>query len=206
GPDDACWPTLADWNELNASVSGNLIADTPIAASCYPGPFQSASACHLVDTLWTNQAFQASNPIGLSYPDDSCPPVNVSAGQKPGECSIGTSPRYTVNATTPDLVSKTIRFAGEKNVRLVVKNTGHDILGRSTGYGSLSVWIRYLRAGIDFHDSYDGDGCSASDWRGAAFTVKGGYTWDDVYPLAAARNLIVVGGDHSLVLKPRAWA
>ena len=99
-----------------------------------------------------------------------------------------------MNATTPDLVSKTIQFAKEKNIRLVVKNTGHDILGRSTGYGSLSVWIHHLRAGIEFHDSYDGGNCSASDWRGAAFTVGGGYTWEDVYPLAAARNLVVVGG------------
>ena len=31
-------------------------------------------------------------------------------------------------------------------------------------------------------------------WHGSAFTIGGGYTWEDVYPQAFSRNLIVVGG------------
>jgi hypothetical protein len=66
---------------------------------------------------------------------------------------------------------------------------------RSTGYGSLQVWIRYLRRGITFKQRYEPTGrCSKSGWTGSSFTIGGGYTWEDVYPLAAANNVVVVGG------------
>ena len=66
---------------------------------------------------------------------------------------------------------------------------------RSTGFGSLQVWIRYLRTGIAFQQVYRPSGqCEGSDWTGSAFTIGGGYTWEDVYPEAAARNVVVVGG------------
>lgn len=66
---------------------------------------------------------------------------------------------------------------------------------RSTGFGSLQVWIRYLRTGIEFQQKYQPSGqCTASNWTGSAFTIGGGYTWEDVYPEAAARNVVVVGG------------
>lgn len=129
-PNDTCWPSTADWRGLNTSVTGNLIADTPIAASCYPGPLQNNKTCAQVDRHWAVQSFQTDHPIGLSYPDDSCLPVNISAGKRPGLCSLGTSPQYTINATTPDHVAAAVKFARNKNVRLVIKNTGHDILGR----------------------------------------------------------------------------
>ena len=66
---------------------------------------------------------------------------------------------------------------------------------RSTGFGSLQVWIRYLRNGITFQQEYQPPGqCAGSGWTGSAFTIGGGYTWEDVYPEAAARNVVVVGG------------
>lgn len=69
------------------------------------------------------------------------------------------------------------------------------MLYRSTGYGSLQVWIRYLRTGIKFQETYQQSvACSKSSWKGSAFGIGGGYTWEDVYSEAASRNVIVVGG------------
>lgn len=66
---------------------------------------------------------------------------------------------------------------------------------RSTGYGSLQVWIHYLKTGIVFQETYKPSGqCQTSNWTGSAFVIGGGYTWEDVYPLAAAKNVVVVGG------------
>jgi hypothetical protein len=66
---------------------------------------------------------------------------------------------------------------------------------RSTGYGSLEVWIRHLRQGITFQLTYKAsDECSQSSWEGSAFTVAGGYVWKDVYSEATKRNVVVVGG------------
>jgi hypothetical protein len=170
-----------------------LIADQPVAISCYPGPEYSAAECAIVDENWSNNTFQQEFPSGYSYPIfESCPPVNASAGQvASGNCTLGDASVYTVNATTYEDVAAGLAFAKKHNIRLVIRDTGHDILGRSAGYGSLQVWIKYLRTGIMFHETFVQNG---SSWNGSAFTIGGGYTWSDVYPLAAARNLIVVGG------------
>lgn len=57
------------------------------------------------------------------------------------------------------------------------------------------IWIKYIRTGIHYQESYTpSDGCQ-SNWTGSAFTVGGGYVWDDLYAVAARHGRIVVGGD-----------
>jgi hypothetical protein len=34
-PGDSCWPSLYDWQTLNSSVDGMLIASVPVAAVCH---------------------------------------------------------------------------------------------------------------------------------------------------------------------------
>jgi hypothetical protein len=59
----------------------------------------------------------------------------------------------------------------------------------------LEVWIRYLRTGVSFQDQFTSShGCTKSNWTGSAFTIGGGYTWKDVYPIAQKQDLVVVGG------------
>lgn len=153
-----------------------MISTEPIAISCYPGPQQNAAECTSVDEQWTDPLFQATDPIGLSYPTDlTCPPVNVTAGEKPGNCTLGNNPVFAINATKPTDVQAGVKFAKANNVRLVIKDTGHDILGRSDGYGSLEIWIHHLRTGLSFQQSYQSS-CSANKWTGSAISVGGGYT------------------------------
>jgi hypothetical protein len=179
---------------LNASVSGNLIATQPIAISCYPGAAYNSALCASVDSQWSSSTFQSNNPVGLSYPvNETCPPVNYTAGATPGTCSIGTNPRYAVNVTSVSYIATAIAFAEKYNLRIVIKDTGHDILGRSDGYGSLEIWIRHLRTGVTFEKSFSST-CAKSNWTGSSATIGGGYTWGDIYPLAKANNVIVVGG------------
>jgi len=153
----------------------------------------------------TDSTFVANNPVALDYPIvDGCPvPL---AGLSLGNCTLGGSPVYTVNATNPEDVAQTIKFARDNNIRLVVRNTGHDILGRSTGYGSLEIWIRYLRQGVTFQHQYSAsDGCQSS-WNGSAFFIGGGHVWADVYPEAEKFNVIVVGGGDPSVGCIGGWA
>lgn len=39
-------------------------------------------------------------------------------------CELGNYVRYAVNVTGPDDVAAAIAFANEKNIRLVIRNTG----------------------------------------------------------------------------------
>lgn len=45
-------------------------------------------------------------------------------------CTLGPAPVYTINATEPEEVAAGIEFARKNHVRLVIRNTGHDMLGR----------------------------------------------------------------------------
>ena len=84
-----------------------------------------------------------------------------------------------------------MKFANKHNVRLVVKNTGHDFLGRNLGYGSLSIWTHHLR-GAEHTDNGRGTGQSA-------VSVGAGMQWRDVYEAAArAKRLVVGGADNSV--------
>jgi FAD/FMN-containing dehydrogenase len=193
-PTDACWPSKATWSSLNTTVGGQLIASVPIAISCYPGPLQNAAQCEAVDEGWTSPYFQELYPLGLSYPiNATCPPVNATAGEVPGTCTLGDNPVYAVNATSNAHVVAAINFAKKNNVRLVIKDTGHDILGRSDGYGSLEIWIHYLRTGLTFQKKFQST-CKATNWTGSTISIGGGYTFTDVYPVAKANNVVVVGG------------
>lgn len=128
-PGEACWPSVSEWNDLNTTVSGKLIHDLPPAISCYPGTYYNAQQCSYVNAQWSNSSFQSLSPVGYVYPtDETCPPVP--AGQTPGSCILGPAPVYTINATEPAELAAGIAFAKSKNIRLVVRNTGHDLLGR----------------------------------------------------------------------------
>lgn len=112
-------------------MSGKLIQNLPVAISCYPGPYQNAEECAKVYSQWFNSTFQELSPVGYVYPTDvSCPAVDLSS-QEPGTCILGPAPVYTINATEPAELAAGMAFAQKNNVRLVIRNTGHDMLGKS---------------------------------------------------------------------------
>ena len=58
-----------------------------------------------------------------------------------------------------------IDFARDKNLRLVVKGTGHSYLGTSNAPDSLLVWTRAMNK-VTLHDAFKPQGCG-----GAAVTA-----------------------------------
>lgn len=193
-PGDSCFPSDIVWKLFNITTGGRVLKTKPVAISCYPGPDQNAARCAQVNAGWEDATFQADQPVGLSYPTNiTCPPVN--AGQTAGSCTLGVSPSYAIDASEPWQVAVGVAFAKLFNIRLVVKNTGHDMLGRSEGALGLEIWIRHLRKGLTFQKTFKSStGCKKSSWSGSAIKIAGAYTWGDVYAVAKANNVIVVGG------------
>ncbi|KAL2353626.1 hypothetical protein BJ546DRAFT_981103 [Cryomyces antarcticus] len=64
-------------------------------------------------------------------------PIDLTASEVRKTRSIGDQLSETVKATKTEHPIKGMRFAQQHNIRLVVRKTGHDLLGRSIGYGSM---------------------------------------------------------------------
>ncbi|KAF5359419.1 hypothetical protein D9756_003300 [Leucocoprinus leucothites] len=105
-------------------------------------------------------------------------------------CIIGTYVEYSVDLASPGHVINTLKFAKEHNIRFVVKNTGHDYMGKSTGAGGLAVWMHHL-TDREWIPKYDGSG---STYKGPAVKVYAGVTVDDLQRDAEARGQVIVAG------------
>lgn len=61
-------------------------------------------------------------------------------------CALGNLVTYSVNASNYQHVQAAVKFARDHHLRLAIKNTGHDFLGRSTAKGGLGIWTHHLNA------------------------------------------------------------
>lgn len=103
-------------------------------------------------------------------------------------CTLGNYVRYAVNVSTAAHVTSTLQFAAQRNIRFVIRNTGHDYNGRSTGAGALSVWTHHLKDTeiLDWNDQF---------YTGKALQVGAGIQGFEALEAAHADNLIVVTGE-----------
>lgn len=113
-------------------------------------------------------------------------------------CTIGGSPEYAIKVTNVAQIQLAINFARVANLRLVIKNTGHCYLGKSSGAGALSLWMHNLRE-INFLPNYKGPGYS-----GPALKLGAGVSVREVYE-AAEKNGVTVLGAISWVSRPLTW-
>jgi len=125
-PGSPSWPSLAKWAALNQSVDGRLLQPSPPATACHE-PEYNAAVCANIALDWTIIDFQPSLPNGNAWDNwnnDSCLP------DPNAPCSREGYPVYVINATCSEDVKQGINFARVNNVRLIVKGTGVDLLGR----------------------------------------------------------------------------
>ncbi|CAJ2508714.1 Uu.00g137400.m01.CDS01 [Anthostomella pinea] len=149
-PGDAGWPSQRQWARLNSTVGGRLIATVPVAHVCHLQGQFAAYDQESCSTLGT--AFQDSGPATLCpipgevlnpyWQNETCSPFTA-----PGvSCELGNRAAYSINVTGPADVQAGLAFATANNIRLVIRNTGIDYLGKSTGQGALALWTYNLKA------------------------------------------------------------
>ncbi|OJJ42640.1 hypothetical protein ASPZODRAFT_124969 [Penicilliopsis zonata CBS 506.65] len=142
-PGDDCWPSLSEWSALNTTVDGRLIATVPIGTPCH-SPDYNATECAYLRSEWllpTIHYNSSSSVMAPLFANDSCDPWQPIS--RP--CRLGNYVQYAVNASGPGDVTAALQFATKHNIRFVIRNTGHDYNGRSTGAGALSVWTHHLK-------------------------------------------------------------
>lgn len=86
-----------------------------------------------------------------------------------------------------------VNFARNLNLRLVVKNTGHDFNGRSSGAGALSIWTHHLK-NLEFYESY-----TTQNYSGPAIKAGSGVQSFEIYDFADANGVVAVGGEGETV-------
>ncbi|PWY84973.1 FAD binding domain protein [Aspergillus heteromorphus CBS 117.55] len=142
-----CWPSPSEWTLLNATLNGKLISTTPLASICHTTPNHppyNASACQTLRADWPlpkTHYTSPSSPMAPWFNTETCNPFLP----PDAPCTLGALPAYVVNATCADDYIQTINFARTHNLRLVIRNTGHDYLGKSTGSGALALWTHHLK-------------------------------------------------------------
>ncbi|KAJ5470348.1 hypothetical protein N7530_007705, partial [Penicillium desertorum] len=186
-PDDAtCWPTNAEWSQFNETIDGRLVKTVPLGTPCHD-PNYNAEACAVLKDGWLlpEQHYETSSSIMAPFfAEGVCDPFHPVS--KP--CTLGNYVRYSVDVTSPAQISNTVKFATEHNIRLVIRNTGHDYNGRSTGAGALAIWTHHLK---DLSiDSY-----SDEHYSGKAITMGAGIQGFEAFEIAEKTGYQVVGGE-----------
>lgn len=188
-PQDPCWPDTDQWTRFNATVSGRLIATIPIASVCHVdslAPYNQ-SQCAQLQSNWGFPATHyesSSSVMAARFTNLSCNPFS----SKDTPCTLGNYVQYAVNATDARDIQKTIRFTARHNIRLVIRNTGHDLLGKSTGAGGLAVWMHNMK-NISIVDY------SSPRYSGKAIKVGAGVQSFEGSQAAYNAGLAIVGGN-----------
>ncbi|KAL4936698.1 hypothetical protein BDV06DRAFT_88748 [Aspergillus oleicola] len=185
-PGDECWPSPSTWNEFNKTIDGRLIATAPLGSPCHD-PSYDETLCTQLRAAWTDPKphYQSSSSVMAPFfANASCDPFH--AITKP--CLLGNYISYAVNVSAASHVSKTLSFAKKHNIRLVIRNTGHDYQGKSTGAGGLGLWMHHLKelTYTTHSDKY---------YNGPALRMGAGVQGFEAYTAADERGYQVVGGE-----------
>ncbi|KZP02071.1 FAD-binding domain-containing protein [Athelia psychrophila] len=199
--------SLSTLAAFNVSIGGKLYSEVPIGAPCYTtSSSYSQAACDEVTSnyqkaQWRTDSFSSYNAInwetcGIA---NKClaPPMNRSA-----ICSQGSVPRYSVHATTSSDIQKYVQFAAKFNLRIVVKNTGHDYQGRSSSWDGFALWTHGIR-GITRNQHFMPACCTATPQD--SITVASGEQCETVYQFADDAGFLIVGGNCETVGAGGGW-
>jgi FAD/FMN-containing dehydrogenase len=122
------------------------------------------------------------------FANQSCDPFT----DRSVPCTLGNYVSYSVKATSHQDIIAALDLSKANNIRFVVRNTGHDFLGRSTGAGALAVWTQDLKD-ISFGawtDKY---------YSGPSVIIGAGVLGYEVLEAAHAKGLSVVSGECATV-------
>ena len=189
-PGDACWPSTTQWHSFNSTIGGKLIASVPLAAVCHNDVFAAfdSKKCDALQDNWFSpetHLVSSSSPMSYLFTNNTCNPFLDAAAS----CTLGNLVSYSVNATTTTDVQQTLAFAKVNNIRLVIRNTGHDYNGKSTAAGALGLWLHHMDS-ISLVSKY-----SSKAYTGPAVTLGAGVSIYDAYKFADSHNGIIVGGN-----------
>jgi hypothetical protein len=127
-PGSTDWPSAAEWAGLNETVKGRLLKPEPPAAVCHRDhPSYSVSACLSLELGWWFSGWHSQHPTSSMWQNHNNYSCSVDST---AHCTNDGYPVYVVEALEAGDVKAAVDFARTRNIRLNIKSTGHDFLGR----------------------------------------------------------------------------
>lgn len=105
-----------------------------------------------------------------------------------GECTQGGYADYAVKVSNVAQIQLAVNLARTLNLRLVIRNTGHDYVGKSVGKGALSIWTHNLKA-IQYIQNYE-----SSSYSGPVFKVGAGVQGFELLQAAEKYGVSAIAG------------
>ncbi|KAL2800369.1 FAD-binding domain-containing protein [Aspergillus keveii] len=207
------------WDAFNSTISGRLHNGQPMLAPCfyrYNGQSQRPGAeC---STVQKNKG--ASESIvdyfgGYQYVNwASCQSTGQSCALSfflnpdyitplASQCYQGSVPSKYVDVREVRDVQEALNFATENNIRVVIKNTGHDYKGRSSAPDALGIWTHNYTPALKLEKGFVPEGCSAP--VGDVITFGAGQMFGPLYDFAHKNKVRVVGGTSQTVGAAGGW-
>ncbi|KAJ7587590.1 FAD-binding domain-containing protein [Mycena floridula] len=210
-------PSAAQWRALNTTVQGRLINGVPFARPCFPkaasgvlGNFSAAQCASVQENYldhdaltgalgaYTSTQWETCQSTGAGCLLDFTNPNNSAAFAPPKVCNQGSVPQFAINVATADDVIAGFKFAKTTRVPLVIKNTGHDFEGRSSGAGALSLWTHNLKL-MQLVKNFVPQGCPKTTAGKNAVTIGAGVQFFDILEFASQNKVTIpIGGCESV--------
>ncbi|KAI5456055.1 hypothetical protein BGZ63DRAFT_429405 [Mariannaea sp. PMI_226] len=190
-PGDALYPNSIAWKVLDILSGGALIKTVPLGSACYDGDHYDEAKCQFLIDNWNKSDTHVVDPSSVMSPlfeGTTCEPQGAAMGKN---CTLGGFPSYSLNITNVAQIQLAINFARNSNLRLVVRNTGHDFLGKNTGEGALSLWTHHLNDITVLRDYKSAGG----RYKGPAFKIGAGVVVHELYEAAEREGFTAVGGE-----------
>lgn len=164
-PDESCWPTSQEWRHLAKQLTGRLIKPVSTLKPCREDA--QGAQCALA-------MLKVHNPFYLS-----ADPGNAQS-QGWSDAWQYQNSVYAVEAENTADIAAAVDFARNHHLRLVIKGTGHDYLGRSNAANSLLIWTHKMNQ-VRFEPEFTPQGCPQQEKSVQAVTVSAGTQWIHAY-------------------------
>ncbi|KAF1846543.1 uncharacterized protein K460DRAFT_417601 [Cucurbitaria berberidis CBS 394.84] len=197
-PGDFLYPGQFVWGIFDLLLGGALEKIIPIGSVCYKqseyNNYDAAKCAALVQGVEAESTYYKDNGALMNplYYGMTCDIPN-SGNYANGTCTQGGYSEYAVKVSNVAQIQLAVNFARSLNLRLVVRNTGHDYNGRSVGKGALSIWTHNLKT-IQYIQQY-----SSPTYSGPVFKVGAGVQGFELYQAAEKYGVSAIAGICSTV-------
>ncbi|KAG6007758.1 hypothetical protein E4U21_005597 [Claviceps maximensis] len=124
--------------------------------------------------------------------EETCFHTTSPVYNRQSECQQGRIPLYSATVESVSDIQSCVRFASCHDLRLVVRNTGHDSAGRSAAPHSFQIHTGSLK-NISLHDDFVPRGSSTG--KGPAVTLGAGVLLWEAYAHGVRNGYTIVGGE-----------